>query len=53
MALNTSEMWFHCIKIAFVTKKLQKIAQQLVAFPPDLQSLRRLDPSVCDAFELH
>ena len=42
MALNMCEMWFNGIKIAFFSKKLQKIAQQLGASPPDPQSLRRL-----------
>ena len=34
MALNMCEMWFNGIKIAFFSKKLQKIAQQLGASPP-------------------
>ena len=42
MALNMCEMWFNGIKIAFFSKKLQKIAQQLGALPPDPQSLRPL-----------
>ena len=42
MALNMCEMWFNGIKIAFFSKKLQKIAQQLGASPPDPQSLRLL-----------
>ena len=42
MALNMSEMWFNGIKIAFFSKKLQKIAQQLGSSPPDPQSLRPL-----------
>ena len=42
---------------SFFSEKLQKIAQQLEASPPDPQNLRRLgapppDP-VCDTFELH
>ena len=40
MALNMCKMWFNGIKIAFFSKKLQKIAQQLGAKPPDPQSLR-------------
>ena len=35
MVLNMCEVWFNGIKIAFFTKKLQKIAQQLGASPPD------------------
>ena len=35
MALNMCEMWFNGIKIAFFSKKFQKIAQQLGASPPD------------------
>ena len=50
MALNMCEMWFNGIEIAFFSKKLQKIVQQLGALPPDPQSLR---PPVCDTFELH
>ena len=42
MDLNTSEMQFNGIKIAFFSKKLQKITQQLEALPPDPQSLRQL-----------
>ena len=42
MALNTCKMRFNGIKIAFFSKKLQKIAQQLGASHPDPQSLRRL-----------
>ena len=42
MALNMCEMWINGIKIAFFSKKLQKIAQQLGASPPDPQSLRPL-----------
>ena len=57
MALNICEMWSNCIKIAFFSKKLQKIAQRQEAGPPDPQSLRRLEPRpqtpVCDTFELH
>ena len=41
MALNTCDMWFTDIKIAFFSKKLQKIAQRLGA-SPDPQSLRRM-----------
>ena len=45
------------IKIAFFTKKLQKIAQRLGASPPDPKSLRRLgvppQTPVRDTFELH
>ena len=57
MALNMCEMLFNGIKIAFFSKKLQKIAQQPEASPPDPQSLRPLrapppDP-VCDTFELY
>ena len=57
MALNTSKMWFNGIKIAFISKKLQKIAQRLGAGPPVPQSFQRLgapppDP-MCDTFELH
>ena len=33
MALNMCEVWFNGIKIAFFTKKLQKIAQQQGASP--------------------
>ena len=43
MALNTFELWFNGIKIAFFSKTLQKIAQRLGALPPDPQSLRRLE----------
>ena len=39
MALNTCEIWFNGIKIAFL---FLKIAQRLGASPPDPQSLRRL-----------
>ena len=42
MALNICKMWFNGIKIAFFSKNLQKIAQQLGASPPDPQSLRLL-----------
>ena len=42
MGLNTCEMWFNDIKIAFFSKKLQKIAQRLGASLPDPQSLWRL-----------
>ena len=35
MALNTCEMWFNGIKIAFFSKKLRNIAQRLGASPPD------------------
>ena len=35
MGLNMSEMWFNGIKIAFFSKKLQKIAHQLGASPPE------------------
>ena len=42
MALNKCEMWFNGIKIAFFSKKLQKIALQVGASPPDPQSLRPL-----------
>ena len=35
MALNTCEMWFNGIKIAFFIKKLQKIAQRLGASAPE------------------
>ena len=42
MALNTCKMWFNGIKIAFFSKKLQKIAQRLGSSPTDLQSLRQL-----------
>ena len=38
------KVWFNGIKIAFFTKKLQKIAQQLGASP---------QTPVCDTFELH
>ena len=44
MALNMCEMWFNGIKIAFFSKKLQKIGQQLGASPADPQSLRPLGP---------
>ena len=43
MALNICEMWFNGIKIAFFSKKLQKIAQ--AAGAPR--------PPACDMFELH
>ena len=43
MALNTCEMWSNGIKIAFFSKKLQKIAQWLGL---------RSQTSVCDTFEL-
>ena len=39
---NMCEMWSNGIKIAFFSKKLQKIAQQLGALPPDPHSLRPL-----------
>ena len=42
MALNMRKMWFNGIKIAFFSKKLQKIAQPLGASPPYPQSLRPL-----------
>ena len=42
MALNMCEMRFNGIKIAFSSKKLQKVAQQLGASPPDPRSLRPL-----------
>ena len=35
MALNMRKMWFNGIKIAFFSKKLQKIVQHLGATPPD------------------
>ena len=35
MALNMCEVSFNGIKIAFFSKQLQKIAQQLKALPPD------------------
>ena len=53
MALNMCEMWFNGNKIAFFPKKLQKIAQQLGASPPDPQSLQPLGAQTCDMFELH
>ena len=57
MALNMCEMWFNGIKIAFFSKKLQKIAQQLGASPPDPKVFGRWGPRlqtpVCDTFELH
>ena len=57
MARNTCEMWFNGIKIAFFSKKVQKIAQRQKASPPDPQSLQRLgappQAPVCDSFELH
>ena len=57
MALNTCEMWSNGIKVAFFSKKLEKIVQQLGASPPDPQSLRRRGPRpqtpVCDTFEIH
>ena len=40
MALNMCKLWFNGIKIAFLSKKLQKIAEQLGASPPDPQNLR-------------
>ena len=42
MALNMCEMWFNGIKVAFFSKKFQKIAQQLGASPPDPQIIRPL-----------
>ena len=42
MALNTCEIRFNGIKIAFFSKKLQKIAQHLGAKPPDPLSVIRL-----------
>ena len=42
MAVNMCEMKFKGIKIAFFSKKLQKLAQQLGALPPDPQNLRPL-----------
>ena len=42
MALNMRETWPNGIKIAFFSKKLQKIAQQLGALPPDPPSVIRL-----------
>ena len=35
MALNMCKVWFNGIKIAFFSKKLQKIAQQQGASPSD------------------
>ena len=45
MALNTCELWFNGIKIAFFSKKLQKIAKWLGTLPADPQSLRQLGAS--------
>ena len=42
MVLNMCEMWFNGIKNSFFSKKLQKIAQQLGASPPDPQNLQPL-----------
>ena len=42
MVLNTCEMWSKGIKIAFFSKKFQKIAQRLGASSPD---------PLCDTFE--
>ena len=42
MALNMCEMCFSGIKVAYFSKKLQKIAQQLGASPPDPPSVIRL-----------
>ena len=57
MALNTCEMWFNGIKIAFFSKKLQKIAQRLGASPQTPKASGGWGPSpqtpVCDTFELH
>ena len=54
MTLNTCEVWFNGIKIAFFPQNFQKIAQQPGASPPDQQSLRpRHQTPVCDTFELH
>ena len=43
MALNTSEMWSHSIKIAFFPKSYEKL--------PGCGGLRPQTP-VCDTFEL-
>ena len=56
MTLNTCEMLFNGIKIAFFSKNLQNLAKRMGASPPDPQSLWPLgaplpDP-VCDTFEL-
>ena len=37
-----NEMWSNGYKIAFFSKKLQKIAQRLGASPPDPQSVKHL-----------
>ena len=56
MALTTFEMQFNGIKTAFISKKLQKIAQLLGASLPDPHSLWRLGTAPkahsCDTFEL-
>ena len=45
MARNTYEMWSCAVKIAFFSKKLQKLVQRLGASPPDLLGLGQLgDP---------
>ena len=35
MALNTCELWFNGIKIAFFAQKITKIVDWLGALPPD------------------
>ena len=57
MALNTCEMRFNDIKIAFFHKKLQKIAQRLGLCPQTPKAYGgwgpRPKPPVCDIFGLH
>ena len=56
MALNTCEMWFDGIKIAFSTKKLQKIVLRLGAIPHTPKASGGWGPRpqtpTCDTFEL-
>ena len=52
MALNICEMWFNGIKIAFFSKKLQKIAQQLGASASGRWGPTPRPPD-SDTFELH
>ena len=54
MALNTCEMWFNGIKIAFFSKKLQKNRPAAGGFaprPPKPPADPR--PPICDTVELH
>ena len=46
-------MWFNGIKIAFFTKKLQKIAQRLGASPPEPPAARGPVPKPQSAIHLN